>query len=332
MGIKLGNSVQTAQAALISPTFPPDPDYTPYMTESFRVAMGLFPLNPKDWIEPGPQMAAELAEKDRLLGERYREVFSVQPEAQESSQEVLDLLVAHLPARFPSLYQRVGNALGNAVTGQCWDLSQSALHPLDLAGRLVQEDLCVMKKDPDSDVYRLVGASLCFPTRWSLAEKMGKSLGMIHHPTAGYKEHLDSTMDRFFARMKVHRPVWRLNWGIVDDPALFQSTGHSRGGFRSDITVENAGEQLWLRIERQTLRRLPRSQGILFTIRIYVKPLAHLLSYPERAAAMARALRGMPDSWLLYKSLSGFLDAVLGWLDKIGEKDNRCETRSGNEL
>ncbi len=312
---------ETARAALI---FPPDPDYTPYTAESFRVAMGLFPLDLKDWIEPDPKMAVELAEKERLLGERYAEVFIVQPEAYQGSQEVLDLLVEHLPTRVPSLYQRVGDELRNAVTGQRWslgwNLAQSALHPLDLAGRLVQEDLCLMKKDSDSDVYRLVGASLCFPTRWSLAEKMGQPLGMIHDPTPGYKDHIDSTMDRFFARMKVDKPVWRLNWGIVDDPTLFQSTGHSRGGFRPGITAENAGEKLWLRMERQTLRRLPCSQDILFTIRIYVKPLTHLISQPERATAMARALRGMPDSWLLYKSLPAFLDAVLGWLDTIGKK------------
>ena len=285
------------------------------MAESFRVAMGLSPLDLKDWIEPDRCLADQLAEKERLLAERYAEVCIVQSEAREGSQEVLDLLVQHLPARFPRLYQRRGDALYNAVTGQEWPLTQSELHPLDLAGRLVQEDLCVMKKDPDSDVYRLVGASVCFPTRWCLAEKMGLALGMIHHPTPSYKERLDSTMDRFFARLKVDKPVWRLNWGIVDDPALFQSTGHSRGGFNPDITVENAGEKLWLRMERQTLRRLPHSHDILFTIRIYVKPLSHLLAYPERAAAMARSLRGMPEWWLLYKSLPAFLEAVLGWLD-----------------
>jgi hypothetical protein len=174
-----------------------------------------------------------------------------------------------------------------------------------------------MKKDSDSDVYRLVGASLCFPTRWSLAEKMGQPLGMIHDPTPGYSEQIHSSMDRFFARMKVAKPVWRLNWGIVDDPTLFQASGHSRGGGRPDITAENAGEKLWLRMERQTLRRLPQSQDILFTIRIYVKPLRHLLAHPERAAAMVRALRSMPEEWLLYKSLPAFLDAVLGWLDEI---------------
>ena len=157
-----------------------------------------------------------------------------------------------------------------------------------------------MHKDPDSDIYRLVGASVCFPTRWNLAEKMGLSLAAIHAPTPGYRERLDSTMNRYFVRMR--KPVWRLNWGLVDDPTLFQ-----------------------------TLRRLARSQDIVFTIRIYVKPLNHLNAYPQRAAAMARALRGMPDWWRLYKSLPAFHDAVLGWLDRVGRTDGGQEgVRSAN--
>ncbi len=318
-----------AETAATGPVFPPAPDYTPYTAQPFRVAMGLLPLDLKDWIEPDAHLAADLAEKERLLAERYDEVVQLRPEAEHGSQEVLDLLAEHLPARFPRLYQRSGDELRNAVSGQAWHLAGSGLHPFDLAGRLVQEDLCLMHKEPASDIYRLVGASVCFPTRWNLAEKMGRSLAAIHAPTPGYRERLDSTMNRYFARMR--KPVWRLNWGLVDDPTLFQSSGHSRGGFNPDITADNAGEKLWLRIERQTLRRLARSQDIVFTIRIYVKPLNHLNAYPQRAAAMARALRGMPDWWRLYKSLPAFQDAVLGWLDKLGRSDaGQAGVRSEN--
>ncbi|MGF2075692.1 heme-dependent oxidative N-demethylase subunit alpha family protein, partial [Enterococcus casseliflavus] len=87
------------------------------------------------------------------------------PEAAEGSAEVLELLSAHLPARFPRLFRRDGTRLRQLVTRQSWDLSQNVLHPLDLAGRLVQEDLCLMRRDAATHLYRLVGASLCFPTR-----------------------------------------------------------------------------------------------------------------------------------------------------------------------
>lgn len=277
---------------------------------------GLQTLELHDWIEPDERFASELTEKERLLRERHQEVFAVLPEALDGSTEVLELLAAHLPSRFPTLYRREGNLLCNLVTQQSWNLSQQVLHPLDLAGRLVQEDLCLMQHDPASNTYRLVGASLCFPTRWRLADKMGKPLTAIHDPVPGYEEQLAATVDRFFERLKAEKPVWRVNWGLIDDPTLFQPTGHRRKGLNPDITADNAGEKLWIRIERQTLRRLPRTQDVLFTIRVHIRPLQQLLSYPERAATLASAIRGMPEPLRLYKSLPPFLDAVLAWLDR----------------
>jgi hypothetical protein len=279
--------------------------------------MGLLPLDPHDWIEPDEHVASELAEKERLLQEQHPAVFAVLPEAFNGSAEVLELLAAHLPARFPSLFTRAGNLLHNQVTRQTWDLSQNVLHPLELAGRLVQEDLCLMQFNAESNLYHLVGASLCFPTRWRLADKIGKPLNLVHGPVPGYEEELASTMDRFFERLKVDKPVWRVNWGLIDDPTLFQPTGHGRKGLNPDITVENAGDKLWLRMERQTLRRLPRTQDILFTIRVYVRPLRELATRPERAAELAATIRSMPEPMRLYKSLPPFQDAVLGWLDRV---------------
>jgi dimethylamine monooxygenase subunit A len=296
---------------------PRAPEYAPYKSGHFRLAMGLLPLDPHDWIEPDEHVASELAEKERLLQEQHPAVFAVLPEAFNGSAEVLELLAAHLPARFPSLFTRAGNLLHNQVTRQTWDLSQNVLHPLELAGRLVQEDLCLMQFNAESNLYHLVGASLCFPTRWRLADKIGKPLNLVHGPVPGYEEELASTMDRFFERLKVDKPVWRVNWGLIDDPTLFQPTGHGRKGLNPDITVENAGDKLWLRMERQTLRRLPRTQDILFTIRVYVRPLRELATRPERAAELAATIRSMPEPMRLYKSLPPFQDAVLGWLDRV---------------
>ncbi|MEW6297333.1 MAG: DUF3445 domain-containing protein [Thermodesulfobacteriota bacterium] len=297
--------------------FPPTPDYVPFREGPFRLAMGLQPLDLRDWIEPDERMVVELPEKERLLRERHHEVFAVLPEAYDSSAEVLALLVDHLPRQFPALYRREGRLFHNLATRQTWDLSRADLHPLDLAGRLVQEDLCIMQRAPQAEVYRLVGASVCFPTRWRIAEKMGKPLNTIHEPVPGYEEQLASTADRYFARLKVEKPVWRTNWSVMDDPTLFQPTGHGRKGHNPDITPDNAGEKLWFRMERQTLRRLPHTQDILFTIRVYVRPLHELTRYPARAATLAAALRALPEPMRLYKSLPPFLDALLAWLDGV---------------
>lgn len=296
--------------------FPAAPDYAPYRGGPFRLSMGLERLALDDWIEPDDTFAAQLREKERLLSERHNEVFAALPQAAAGSAETLALLAEHLPARFPQLYRRSGATLENLVTGQRWDVRNNDLHPLDLAGRLVQEDLCLMQRQPDTGKYHLVGASLCFPTRWKLADKIGRPLNAIHAPIPGYAEQLAVSMDRFFDRLHVDKPVWRLNWSVMDDPTLFQPGGHGRTGVNPAVTVRNAGDTLWLRMERQTLRRLPASSDVLFTIRVHVQPLSRLVQRPERAAQLAAAIRALPEPLRRYKSLPPIIDAVLGWLDR----------------
>jgi len=292
-------------------------DYAPYMTgNSSRLSMALVPLDPQDWIEPDEHLIADLAEKERLLAERHQELFIVLPEATPGSEEVLELLVDYLPTHFPDLYERRGDRLYHRASGRMWDLARSTLHPLDLAGRLVQEDLCLMQVESDSGHYRLVGASVCFPTRWCLADKIGGAIGPIHAPVPGYEAQLSSTMDRFFARLKTERPVWRVNWSIVDDPALFLPRGHRQWERNPGITADNVGDKLWLRLERQTLRRLPCTEDVLFTIRIYVHPLHTLAARPEHTAALAAAIRSLPPDLQTYKSVRPFREAILSWLDR----------------
>ena len=293
---------------------PPSPHYAPFKAGEFRWSMGLEALDLHNWIEVDDRSEVELAEKARLLRERHGAVFDALPESQAGSAEVLGLLIQHLPARFPDVYRREGDVMVHLRGGDRWQLDDETLHPLDLSGRLVQEDLCLMREDGDSGRYRLVGASLCFPTGWTLADKMGRSLGAIHAPIPRYDSQLASTMDRYFARIRVEHPVWRLNWSLMSSPALFQPRGHIVRDSQDRITAENAGDRLWLRVERQTLRRLPRSGDVLFTIRIHMRPLRDVRDRAGEAARLASAVRAVPAEVARYKGLSPVRDALLGWL------------------
>ena len=103
---------------ITTPQLPHAPEYAPYKSGQFRLAMGLLPLDLHDWIEPDERMASELAEKERLLREHHHEVFAVLPEAAEGSAEVLELLAAHLPDAISTLFRREGNLLQHLVTQQ----------------------------------------------------------------------------------------------------------------------------------------------------------------------------------------------------------------------
>ena len=311
-------SIATITNPITPESLPPVRDYVAYESGQFRMAMDLVKLDLAEWIEIDDQLPAELAERRRLLTEQHNEVFASLPEGDDGSQEMLGLLVDHLTHYFPQVYQRDGAQLHNHATGEIWHLQQSTLHPLELAGRLVQEDLCLMGRDDETGLYRLTAACLCFPTRWLLAEKIGQTLGQIHAPVPTYDETLESPMDRLFDKLRVDRPVARLNWSVVDDPTLFQPRGRGNPNAEGKLTADNAGERLWMRMERQTLRRLPQSQDILFTIRIYVHPLADLADKPERAAQLAEMLRSTNAHEIgAYKSMPAIFDATMDWLARV---------------
>jgi len=286
--------------------------YLPFEGGRFRLALGLMPLAWPEWLEIDRRLAADLAAKRALLETRHGDVFAALPEAADAAAELLALIAAHLPQHHPVTYRRAGDVLTNLATGESWDVARPELHPLDLAGRLVQEDLCLLKSG--GDAYRLVAASLCSPARWRLADKLGHALARIHAPVAGYAAKLAAPVDRFFATLKAGRLVWRLNWGIVDDAAPFQPAAPPA----KVISAADAGERLWLRVERQTLHRLPASQAVVFTIRTHITRLDAAIRDRAAARELAAALRDMPEDSRRYKHIAPIAAPLLDWLDARG--------------
>jgi hypothetical protein len=290
---------------------PSDRQAAPYLpfTAPYRMAMGVSALDPDSWIELDRDYAETLALKRTLLATRHEAVFAALPDAAAASEELLATLTAHLLRRFPQLFERRADRVLNKLTDEAWDVAHPTLHPLELAGRLVQEDFCLLL--PDATTHRLAAASLCFPSRWHLSEKLGHPLSAIHGPVPLYAERLGSPVDGFLARLQPHNPVWRLNWMVHDDPSLFQPV---RSPSPEPITRENAGELLWLRVERQTLRRLPQSAAVIFTIRTHLTPLAAAIATRQAAAELAATIRSMPPEIRAYRQMDGFEPALFDWL------------------
>ena len=59
-----------------------------------------------------------------------------------------------------------------------------------------------------------------------------------------------------------------------------------------------------LRAEFQTLRRLPRSRHVLFTIRSYTDPLSAVAASPVGAAALAGRVAALSPGFADYKGIS----------------------------
>ena len=160
------------------------------------------------------------------------------------------------------------------------------MHPLDAAGRTVQEDLCVLIEHEGR--YVLEAASLCFPSHWRLHDKLGRSLAAIHSPVPHYAEELEAKVDRFFDRLRVDRPVVRRNLSVHGHDDLYRPEPHeSPESFAADAS---GVDHVWLRSERQTLVRLPGTGAVLFTIKTQLCPVTALRHRPELADALAQKL------------------------------------------
>jgi GNAT superfamily N-acetyltransferase len=281
--------------------------------------LGLRSLSLDDWIEIDSQYARYLERKRELLGERHADVFAALPGSEAAQQEVLSLLLDHLPRRFPKCFTPEGDRLINRLMGETWTLEEWSNCPLDLAGRWVQEDLLVLLPSADG-IYHLVAGSLCFPLYWRLADKLGQPLGQIHAPVPGHDKTLEYPIDNLFARLQPDHPGYRFNWSVVDTPELFLGVQRHHP-VPADITAVNAGERLWIRVERQTVRRLPQSGGVLFTVRTYTYPLAMLRQYPKAATGLVAAIAQMQPEMQRYKSIAPIRPAIEGYLQDDLHRD-----------
>jgi hypothetical protein len=182
-------------------------------------------------------------------------------------------------------------------------LEEPGVAPLWIAAQLVQEDLLIMRRGEDA--WRLVAASLSFPSSWSLAEKFGKPLHEIHKPVPGFGPNTRNAalIARIFDNLQVEIPVLRWNFSLYGDGELHHSEpGNPRGrGFGDDPA------SIFFRVERQTIRKLAVSGDILFTVRIYAEPLSVLAAQPDGAAIaawLADRLDALDADQLAYKGLT----------------------------
>ncbi len=272
--------------------------YLPFMDgpapagpDAFRWRLGVRPLDLDDWIELGPDADAAIEAKPRLMEQFPHTVFAVLDDDVElESREVADALVTHLRQRWPETH-------GEAIL-------DSTLHPLDAAARLVPEDLVLLVERDGQLVFG--GGSVCFPNRWDLRSKLGLTMAGVHAPVDRLNDQLEAPIDSFFERLTPDRSFWRLGWGVLDTPEWYTPVD----GTAAPRPVSPVPDQMYLRVERETLRRFPVTRCVLFTIRTYVSPVLRSAPSAGVAARLAAALDSLPGDVRDYKDLVATSDAL----------------------
>lgn len=289
--------------------------------------MGTTPLShPDSIIEVDHAYKEELALKHKLLTDDHSYCFAALPGTEHAQWEALTHVLKSLAHTAPQNFGITENnglfQWRNTLLDQAADFEPGNgatlpgnPEPLDWVGRQVQEDLLLL--DPNGI---LVAGLLCFPSGWSLQEKLGKNFMDIHAPLPQTLAPMLKAADVLMAHLPVSKPLQRNNWGLRVTNALDLSSRHSAAyqallqQKTSTLTSQNAGDQIYIRIEHQTLTRLPVSHHILFTIHTYQNPVSTETTSPERARQLLSFLHSVPPAVADYKLILPLLPALLAYL------------------
>jgi hypothetical protein len=180
------------------------------------------------------------------------------------------------------------------------------------AALLVADDIVVMQPkivEGSEQQLVVVAGVVCSPSRWSIQTKLNSNMMAVHVPVPQYADHVGKAVDTTLSRLRADQPMVRSNWTIEDHCALFQPVAPSR-------PLVQDPTQLWIRMERQTLRALPQTGGSMFTIRTYQQPITEYVARGKDVATTLYSLvKRLPDDVAKYKSLLHYREALLAWLE-----------------
>jgi hypothetical protein len=294
-----------------------NPMHTPYDGSSKPFTIGLKPLEDGGFIEVDRQLLAYLDEKDRLAAELPGQVVVSETGSEVAQQEVLQLVAGHVCKAYPQIYRRTDSVVTITGDGRTIDLANSVFPPIHRAARLVQEDLVIMRKGETN--WYLAAASVSFPSAWNLREKFLRPMHEIHRPVPGFAGGTRNAamIERMFDNLKPGVPVIRWNWSFYGDDKLFHpASDHGmKRRFGDGIEPTNIN----LRLERQTLQKLPVSGAILFTIRIYIDPIEVMEKHPDAASlaiSFIEQLNAMSVDEIDYKGLKDERERLINRLLK----------------
>lgn len=192
----------------------------------------------EDWLAQSDTYAAQMAYRRDLIATKREAVFQTTPEAEAACVELRDIICAE-----------GGNPKSDTD------------HPLLDAASHVQEDLCILQKQGERHI--LTAAVMCFPSSWNLHDKIGRSIDSIHQPVPEFSK-VSDVVERMLSAIRVEQPLGRANFLIYTDPELHQPRGEG-----IDKPIDPKAPR-YIRVERQTFRRLPETLAVVFAIHTYI--------------------------------------------------------------
>jgi dimethylamine monooxygenase subunit A len=297
------------------------PAYRPYRWATADFQLGLRPIKATQWMLLEEDYSATMREKRARMAEFPELYYGTLPCSLEAQHELRERVAAHLAADYPQHFRRSGRALQCVIDGAQYDLQDDSMEPLQQMSRFIEEDFMLLQEIDGAQI--ITAASNAYSSSGRLVASVGKNVAWAHEPVPQLTTKLGPRIDRMIGSIHADTPCERFNWQVTPlSTKFFPHEAHAANAeaMRQVCDAlrrnpERAEELLWIRVERQTLSRLPESRAVAFTLHTYSDPLASLRGDVESLRAMLTLMRAYSDERLAYSEMNFVRDSVITWLE-----------------
>ncbi|KAI0123968.1 hypothetical protein BJ170DRAFT_586016 [Xylariales sp. AK1849] len=286
---------------------------------TFHQTMALMKMEPDYWVELEQNYFRRMKQRLELLEKHGEKVMFHTPGSELASRELMEMVLQFLCIRYPHYFQLeeddtiFRNRLLDKVT------VIDSMHPLEVLFHHVPEDYAVMCRNENDGMYYLRSAMICSSVGWNIGAHKDKVLRRIHDNVPQWEEKMAFSVDRWVSKLPADQAAQRCSWGIEDWEAFFCPEDVPRSAFEHNpgaCTVED----LQLRCDWQTLRRLPISGAVIFNFKAIFTPLVDLAAEPYIPALALRIISQGNPELITYKMEEHVKKLAVEALEKWAKK------------
>jgi hypothetical protein len=299
------------------------PRYRPYRWAAADFQLGLRPIRPESWILIGPDHAGVMRQKHDRLNRFRPYYYRTLPDSLPAQRELRNRVTAHLISDHPQSFARMGSVIHSVITGQTLDLDDDSSEPLLQLSYLIEEDFMLLDEGSEG-IPRIMAAANAYSSSGRLVASVGRGMEWTHAPVPQLTQKLGTKINRVIGSVHATTPCERFNWQLTPMASVFfpHSDPHAaNAAAMQQISAElqrdpaRAGELLWIRVERQTLSRLPDSNAVAFSLHTYSDPLSSIRSDPESLRTMLALLRDYSEERWKYSEMDIVREPLMRWLE-----------------
>lgn len=269
---------------------------------AYHQTMSLTKLETDWWLELENTYKLRVSQRKKLYEEHGESVLQWLPGSELACKELMEMSLQFLCARYPQYFSLSEDkkTFENKILGTKQIVNEK--HPLLVMLDNVPEDFAIMLRNPETGYYHFRAGMICSALGWNVGTKIGLQLHQIHAPIPDYKEKMQFSMDRFFTKMPSFKPIQRGSWGLEVDQPLYMPPGDPHEKYRDFQAPELTLDRCHLRVDWQTLRRLPLSGAIVFNFKALFTPVAEFRDEAYVPSIILKVLREGKENLMKYKN------------------------------